>query len=403
MLIALQKRETQSRSSWLQTAIPKIKPSSDPTNRHVQAKMFPLFIADLSLVRHAAFRPLMVSLVILGIMTFGAVGTLRGQEGFTRGSSRSVIYEPDGKRRINELEFVLACDRDCCLAGQVYKRLEEPNFKPIELFVLANTGNKFAIQISVDRREGQVLTTEGKWSVEHLVELTNIKFDDSFESRFQVAMVNASSSIALPVYLSWHSVGVTKDTMLSALRGTNYRGDNELGALEILGTRGIGRIVLKKSRSNLHSPGWLPLSKISNSVFPKALESIEEEYSFSPERRYGEHDPYRCAGTITQTDPEGRSRKTEVEIQVTEQADARTARKFIDAILAKMPNTQKIISNSEIASVLDHGKQKVVVDRDVERITETRFTNKSPSLYYYGIILLFLVILGLIGYLRWAQ
>ncbi|MCY2979200.1 MAG: hypothetical protein NTU79_11105 [Planctomycetota bacterium] len=88
---------------------------------------------------------------------------------------------------------------------------------------------------------------------------------------------------------------------------------------------------------------------------------------------------------------------------MTEQADARTARKFIDAILAKMPNTQKIISNSEIASVLDHGKQKVVVDRDVERITETRFTNKSPSLYYYGIILLFLVILGLIGYLRWAQ
>jgi len=88
---------------------------------------------------------------------------------------------------------------------------------------------------------------------------------------------------------------------------------------------------------------------------------------------------------------------------VTEQADARTARKFIDAIFAKMPNTQKIISNSEIASVLDHGKQKIVVDRDVERVSDARFTNKGPSLYYYGIILLFLVILGLIGYLRWAR
>jgi len=362
-----------------------------------------IVIADLPLVRFAAIRPLIVSIAFMGMMVFGAVSTLQGQEGFIRGSSRSVIYEPDGKRKIEQLEFVFACDRDCCLAGQVYKRLEEPNFKPVELFGLANTGNEFAIQITVDRREGKVLTTDGKWSINNMIELKNQKYDDSFESRFQVAMLNAGSSIALPVYLSWHSVGVTKDTMLSALRGINYRGTNELGALEILGAQGIGRIVLKKSKLNLHSPGWIPLSKVSFPPFPKGLESMEEEYSISPERRYGEYEPFRCGGTITEMDSDGRSRKTEVEIQVTEHADARTARKFIDAFLAKVPNTQKILSHSNVATVLDGGRQKVVVDRDVERVTETRFTNTSPSFYYYLFVLSSLVIVGLIGYLRWAQ
>ncbi len=219
--------------------------------------------ADITSVRVAAIRPLIVSLAFLGMVVFGAVSTLQGHEGFIRGSSRSVIYEPDGKRRIEELEFILACDRDCCLAGQVYKRLDEPNFKPVERFVLANTSNEFALQITVDRRDGNVLATDGKWSVAHMIEIRNQKFDDSYESRFQVVMLIASNPTALPVYLSWHSVGVTQDSMLSALRGTHYRGANELGALEILGTEGIGRIVLKKSKLNLHSRGWLPLSKVS--------------------------------------------------------------------------------------------------------------------------------------------
>jgi len=364
---------------------------------------FLIVITDLLLVRVAAIRPLIVSIAFMGMMVFGAVSTLRGQEGFIRGSSRSVIYEPDGKRRIEQLEFVLACDRDCCLSGQFYERLEEPNFKPRELFGLANTGNEFAIQITLNRREGKVLTTEGEWSVDNMIELKKHKYNESFESRFKVASLNAGSSIALPVYLSWHSVGVTKDSMLSALRGTNYRGANELGALEILGNQGIGRIVLKKSKLNLHSPGWLPLSKFSFPPFPKGLESMEEEYSISPERRYGEYERFRCGGTITETDPDGRSRKTEVEIQVTEHADARTARKFINAFLAKVPNTQKIISHSNVATVLDDGRQKVVVDRDVERVAETRFTNTSPSFYYYLIVFFSLVIVGLIGYLRWVQ
>ena len=364
---------------------------------------FLIDFANLNLVRVAAIRPIIVSIAFMCMMVFGAVNTLQGQEGFIRGYSRSAIYEPGGKKSIEQLEFVFACDRDCCLAGQVYKRLEEPNFKPIEVFGLANTGNEFAIQITLDRREGKVLTTEGKWSVKNMIELKNQKYKESFESRFQVAMLNAGSSIALPVYLSWHSVGITQDSMMSALRGINFRGTNELGALEILGTQGIGRIVLKKSKLNLYSPGWIPLSKVSFPLFPNGLESMEVEYSISPERKYGEYVPFRCGGTITKTDPDGRSEKTEVEIQVTEHADAKTARKFIDAFLAKVPNTQTIISQSKVATVLDDGKQKVVVDRDVERLAETRFTNTSPSFYYYLLLLFSLVIVGLIGYLRWAK
>lgn len=362
-----------------------------------------IVIADLPLVRVAAIRPWIVLIALMGMMVFGAVTALHGQEGFIRGSSRSVTHGLDGKTTTQQLEFVLACDRDCCLAGQFYEILGEPNFKPVELFGLANSGNEFAIQITVDRREGKVLMTEGKWSVSNMIELKNHKYCGSFESRFRVAMLNSGSSIALPAYLSWHSVGVTQDSMLSALRGTNYRGENELGALEILGTQGIGRIVLKKSKLNLHSPGWLPLSKVSYSAFPKGLESMEVEYSISPERRYGEYVPFQCRGTIKETDPDGRSQKTEVEIQVTEHADARTARNFINAFLANVPNTQKIISHSNLATVLDDGRQKVVVDRDVERLAGTRFTNTSPSFYYYLTVLSILVIVGLIGYLRWAQ
>jgi hypothetical protein len=52
---------------------------------------------------------------------------------------------------------------------------------------------------------------------------------------------------------------------------------------------------------------------------------------------------------------------------------------------------------------LDGGKQKVALDRDVERVDEAQFSNGSPSFYYFAIVLFFLVVFGLIGYLRWAQ
>jgi hypothetical protein len=191
--------------------------------------------------------------------------------------------------------------------------------------------------------------------------------------------------------------------VISALHGTNYRGENELGTLQILGSQGIGRIILKKSKLNLLSPGWLPLSKVSSSPFPKGLESMEEDYSISPERRFGEYVPFHCSGTIKKTDSDGNFQKTEIEIQVTQHADAATARKFINAFLSNVPTTQRIVSQSSVATVLDRGTQKVVVDRDVERVAGTRFTNTSPSFYYYLTVLFILVIVGLIGYLRWAQ
>ncbi len=273
------------------------------------------------------------------------------------------------------------------------------------MFEIANKGNEFAILLTLSRQEGSPLTTDGKWSTKYIQELRNLKLDDSFESRYKVVKMGSTYWFALPVCLYWDAIGVKSDTMLSALRGTNFRGKNELGTLEILGSRGIGKISFKKSSSDLHSPGYVPLSKLSGPDFPNGLTSMEMVYSFSPERIFGEHEPFRCMGTITETVPDGRSRKTDIEIQVTEYADATKARTFIDALLEKLPSDQKIITDSgiDVATVLDKGKQKVVVDRDVERLTEPRFNNKSPSIYYYAIVLTLLAIFALIGYLRWAQ
>ncbi len=331
--------------------------------------------------------------------------TANGEEGFIRGSLRAVINEFDGKRKIEQLDFVVACDRDCCLIGTNRSKPEQPTFEPIEMFELANKGNDFAILITLSRQEGTPLTTDGKWSAKHIQELRNLKLDDSFDARYKVVKMGGTYWIALPVCLSWDSVGATRETMLSALKGTNYRGKNELGTLEIVGSHGIGKIAFKKSALDLHSPGYVPLSKLSGPDFPNGLKSMEMAYSFSPERKFGEYEPFRCTGTITETVPDGRSRKTDIEIQVTEYADATKARTFIDALLEKLPRNQKIITDSgiDIATVLDNGKQKVVVDRDVERLTDPRFNNKSPSIYYYGIVVVFLAIFALIGYLRWAQ
>ena len=356
-------------------------------------------------VRCATIRLSIVAVVLMSMIAFAATGICKGEEGFIRGSLKAVIHGTDGQRKTQQLDFVFACDRDCCLVGTNYRKPEEPKFEPIELFSLANTGNEFAIGITVDRQEGNALTSDGKWSAKSIQEFRNLKLDDSFESRYEVVTLGASNSLALPVYLSWHTVGVTKDTMLAALKGTNYRGANELGSLEISGIQGIGRIHLKKSKSDLHSPGYLPLSKLSGRNSPNGLTSMEEEYSYSPERRFGEHEAFRCVGAITESLPDGRSRKTEIEIQVTEYADTRTARKFINALLERVPVNQRIITDLgiDVATVLDKGKQKVVVDRDVERLTETRFNNSSPSFYYYAIVLFFLAILGMIGYYRWAR
>lgn len=369
--------------------------------------MFTLFVTVVLIffVRCATIRRSIVSIASVSMIAFVAASTTRGVEGFIRGSQRIVSHELDGQRKISQLDFILACDRDCCVTGTNYSKPEQPKFKPMESFSLANNGNEFAIAITVDRQEGNALTTDGQWTVKYIQKLRNLKLDDSFESRYKVVTMGASGSNALPIGLCWDSVGVTRDTMRAALRGINFRGTNELGSLEILGTHGIGRIMLKKSPSNLHSPGYVPLSKLSGPGFPNGLTSMEEEYSFSPERRFGEQEKFRCVGTITETVPDGRSRKTEIEIQVTEYADAKAARKFINALLEKIPNNKKIISDAgvDVATVLDNGKQKVVVDRDVEGMSETQFNNKGPSFYYYAIVFFFLVILGVIGYLRWSQ
>jgi len=365
-------------------------------------------IAKRRFVHVATIRLRLVAMALVNIVAFAAASTIKGEEGFEgfiRGSQRLVTHEPDGQRKVVKLDFVMACDRDCCLTGRNISRPEQPKFEPIEQFNLAMKGNEFVIGITVDRREGDALTTNGRWSAKHIQEFRNFRLDDSFESRFEVVTQGSISSLALPVYLSWHTVGVTKDTMLAALRGENYRGANELGSLEISGNQGIGRIHLKKSKLNLHSPGYIPLSKLSEPAFPNGLESMEEEYSFTPERKLGMHETFRCVGALTQTGPDGRSRKTEIETQIDEHADAKAARKFINALLEKIPNNKKIITDSgvDIATVLDNGKQKVVVDRDVEGMTETRFNNKGPSFYYYAIVLFVLVILGVIGYVRWSQ
>ena len=277
--------------------------------------------------------------------------------------------------------------------------------QPMEHFTFANKGNEFGIEVTVARKESKALSTEGKWSAETILELRNRKYDDSFESRYRVVTMGGNSLIALPVYLSWDSVGVTRETMELAMQGVNYRGSNELGELEITGAQGIGRITLKKSSTNLHSAGWVPLSKVSGETFPNGLKSIEEEYSFSPERRFGDNGAFRCVGTRVETIPDGRKRRTELDIQVTEQADSKTARRFIDAIFEKLPNNKRIVTGPgiDVATVLDDGKQKVVLDRDVERVAETRFKNSSTSSYYYGVVIFFLALLGFIGYLRWSQ
>jgi|688.fasta_scaffold06766_2 hypothetical protein len=345
----------------------------------------------------ATVRRLLVSIAgMMSILTIKSPTELIAQEGFLRGSSKTVFQDFDGKRESRLMNFVFACDRDCCLTGTYDDSKEE--------YILANKGNSVGISIRLDkRRVDEALKLEGKWSVRHLLQQRNLKLDDTFDSRYQATEFMSNMPISLPVYLSWHRVGVSKDVFLDALRGVNYRGTNELGSLEILGTNGIEKIVLRKSGSDLHSPGWVPLSKISMPGIPNGLKSTVEEYSFTPERVFGEHEPFRCVGTIVETDPENRSRKTEIEIQVTEYADVRAARSFINAFLAKVPNTKQIISSSEITTVLDGGKQKVALDRDVERVDEAQFSNGSPSFYYFAIVLFFLVVFGLIGYLRWAQ
>jgi hypothetical protein len=373
-------------------------------NQESADEMLTLLIATILtfFVRGATIRLSIVSFVSVSVIAFVAASDAKAEEGLIRGSLKTVIHELDGQRQTEQLDFILACDRDCCLTGTNYR---QEKFEPLEQFSLANKGNEFGILITVDRREGNPLTIDGKWSAKYLQELRKLKLNDTFESRYNVVEMGSNALIALPVYLSWNSVGVTRDTMLSALRGTNYRGSNELGSLEIVGTQGIGRITLKKSPSSLLSPRYLPLSELSGPYYPNGLTSMVQEYSFSPERRFGEHEPFRCAGTTTETVPDGRSRKTEIEIQVTEYADSKTASKFINALLGKLPNNKRIINDSgiNVATVLDKGKQKVVVDRDVERLTEPRFNNESTSIYYYVIVLFFLAILGMIGYLRWAQ
>jgi hypothetical protein len=353
----------------------------------------------------AAISCQLMLMFLVSIFAIDSANAGNDEEGFIRGSVRQVIHGLDGKQEERQLEFVLACDQDCCLTGTNLSRPDQPTFKPIEWFLLVNKGNEFGIQITVDRRQGDVLSIDGKWSAKFLQELRNLSLVDSFESRYQVVDYGLNDLVALPVYLSWKQVGVTRDIMLAARRGTNYRGTNELGSLEILGAEGISTIAIKKSPNDLIMPGSVRLAEPSDENFPKGFQSIEEEYSFSPERKLGRCEPFRCSGTKVETAPDGRSRKTETEIQVTEHADARPARKFIDAFLAKLPNNKRIVTEAgvDVATVLDQGKQKIAVDRDVERMTETRFSNNGPSFYYYGGILVLMAILGLVGYLRWAR
>jgi hypothetical protein len=356
-------------------------------------------------VQSRAISCQIMSMVLVSILAIGTANAANGEEGFIRGSQRQVVHGLDGKTETRQLDFVFACDQECCLTGTNLSRPDLPTFKPIEWFLLANKGNEFGIQITVDRRQGDVLSIDGKWSAKSLQELRRLSLDGSFESRYQLVDYGLNHLIALPVYLSWKQVGVPRDTMLAALRGSNYRGTNELGSLEILGSEGISKISIKRSPNDLIMPGDVRLAELSDENFPKGLQSIEEEYSFSPERRLGNYETFRCSGTKIETAPDGRSRKTETEIQVTEHADARAARKFIDAFLAKLPNDQRIITDAgvDVATVLDRGIQKIAVDRDVERMTETRFKNNGPSFYYYGGILVLMAILGLVGYLRWAR
>ena len=325
--------------------------------------------------------------------------------GYIRGSGQVLSFMPDGKRTERELDFMLACDQDCCLTGTFLRRPDIPGFKPIESYGLAKKGNEYAILITLNRTKGKALTISGEWSVDHFSEFRRVNLEDSFDSRYRIAEYGNEAYFALPVFLSWHAVGVAREVFKNGTRGINYLGTNELGTLEVLGAQGIGRIVFKKSASSYFYPGDKPISQLSSKVYPNGLKSITEDYSFSPERRQNVQEPFRCLGTKTETLPDGRSRKTEIKINVTEQGDATTARKFIDAFLEKLPNDKRIITDSgiDVATVLDKGLQKVVVDRDVERLTESRFSNKSPSIYYYIIVLFFLSIIGLIGYLRWAH
>jgi hypothetical protein len=332
-----------------------------------------------------------------------AVGGLKAEEGFIRGSCKFMVNEINGQREKRQLDFVLACDQDCCLAGAYLRTLQPLSSEPyFEKFALANKGNEHEIEITVDRKNGSPLTTGGNWSAKYIMEVTRLKLEDSFESRYKVAMMGASSLISLPVYLSWDEVGITRDAMTSALQGRNFRGTNDLGSLEITGLQGIGQIRLRKSASSIHSLGWVSLSKVSTPLFPNGLKSIEKEYSFTPERKSGERELFRCVGKVTETAPDGKSRITDMDIQLTENSDGKKAREFIDAVLRKLPEKQRIISNSNLTTVMAKGVQRVVVDRDVEGVAINRFRNLRP-LMYYGVILFTLIASGLVGYLIWSK
>jgi hypothetical protein len=67
-----------------------------------------------------------------------------------------------------------------------------------------------------------------------------------------------------------------------------------------------------------------------------------------------------------------------------------------------LPEKQRIISNSNLTTVMAKGVQRVVVDRDVEGVAINRFRNLRP-LMYYGVILFTLIASGLVGYLIWSK
>ena len=335
--------------------------------------------------------------VVLTLQLNAGMKRSYADEGFMAGTYRCMKSDIPEVWKVREMPFVFACDNTTCLLGSVI-----PDDKKREVFLLATKGNHLVISAEVLREAGRTLELEGDWTVNHLVEQTREELDDSFESRYRVTQMAKFQKYSLPILLSWETVGVSREEMRQALDGKGLSVENQFGTLEISGNRGIGRIRNLRASADLFGPDGKSVSDVKSDRFSKGLRSIDQIFTFIPERMSSAYEPFLCRGEIECKDESGRSYQAVIEIDVTKQGSPKEARRFIDAFIAKLPNDKAIISRSEVTTVLDKGKQKVAVDLDVARAEPAKFSNQS-SFGYYALVGLGLIVVGFLAFYRWSK
>jgi len=294
--------------------------------------------------------------------------------------------------------FLIACDERTTIAGWCADGQE------VESFLLANTGNSKVISVEAERQEGEApLSMSQGWRVRFFVEQGRMPLMETFESRYSVVNSASISRITIPIGLYWEQMGIERMAVERAWSGQSIVEDSGLGLIEIDADDGIRSIRLSKMEDDFYSAKGKALKDFKISFFPEGLKSISESYVFSPARVVDKFAPFACGMQVKFVDANGRRFGAQYQIDVTRHEDERSARRFIDNFLSRLPTTIAIISNSNLTTVLEDGEQKKAIDLDVQDFEDLEFEEGNGLSHYLVLLGGITIICSIAIYLRYSR